>query len=83
MEQALTRTKINKTRTKKNRRQNDKKFNGKIAFLNRIIKTNNIYTKYLCEEIIKNPTTKEEMSMEIENQISDDDGEDSKSTNGE
>jgi hypothetical protein len=42
-----------------------KKFNGKIAFLNRIIKTNNIYTKYL--------TTKEEMSMEIENQISDDD----------
>ena len=38
-----------------------KKFNGKIAFLNRIIKTNNIYTKYL--------TTKEEMSMEIENHI--------------
>jgi hypothetical protein len=58
-----------------------KKFNGKIAFLNRNIKTSNIYTKYLCKEIIKNLTTKEEISMEIENQISDD--EDSKSTNGE
>ena len=58
---------------KDNQHKMTKKFNGKIAFLNRIIKTNNLYTKYLCEEIIKNPTTKEEMSMEIENQISDDD----------
>ena len=35
MEQALTRTKINKTRTKKNRRQNDKK----IQWKNRIPKS--------------------------------------------
>jgi hypothetical protein len=64
-----------------NQHKMTKKFNKKIVFLNRTIQTSNIYNKYLCEELIKNPTTKEEMLMEIENQISDD--EDSESTNGE
>jgi hypothetical protein len=40
-----------------NQHKMTKKFNQKIVFLNRTIQTSNIYNKYLCEELIKNPTT--------------------------